>query len=478
MGAARKLHIVEDPYDTPEERRPLTAMAKKLQPLVQSARSHGFRVDGVELAERLLSETELRRIRKLLFGEAALTFFRQKASRIEFIADGMLPAELLREPTLKNEVVYRQEIDYDICKSCRLCIEVCPKHVYTDDGFGKPDEEVRRAEECTGLHQCGQCADVCPEDVIRVVSVEPIFDATVFVLLPAAEDREAPVSNAARDFMLRSPLDVGGVLELPKKLNVKRLRQCHETLDAAHFHPLLQINGYDRHFVDAAEPEKDLSIWAGEQARDPEAVLAAVELLYKQLGRLSDVRKGRYRLDDAIHRIIDEILHAGIKLRTNGAREMLARILRDAYVDNPFLGAKDRPIGGLLPTGTSSAWKTPYGEEIPDYVHLEKCLGPECGLCVTHCPEGGGGKNSAIRMNFNVPQGTVPSLVRGAKVFLLRVDGSHRGCEEFEDLSGQRAFEFEVNPDYCKACGICIACCPHDVIKPVTRAFDLRQKIL
>ncbi|HJP34436.1 MAG TPA: hypothetical protein QF901_00495, partial [Gammaproteobacteria bacterium] len=74
------------------------------------------------------------------------------------------------------------------------------------------------------------------------------------------------------------------------------------------------------------------------------------------------------------------------------------------------------------------------------------------------------------------PEGTVPTLVRGGRAYLLRLDGSHEAPGDHEDLSGKTPFRFEVDPDYCKACGLCITCCPHDVIEPVNRSYDLRRK--
>ena len=218
-----------------------------------------------------------------------------------------------------------------------------------------------------------------------------------------------------------------------------------------------------------------MRLWATENGRDAGLARGAASLLYEGLSHFPSLRCGKYRLGEILHRIIDELLHRKIGVERGGGIEILKKIVREAFIEEPFLGAKGRPIGGLLPTGTSPAWKTPYGEEIPDYVHLEKCLGPECGLCVTHCPEGGGGARSAIRMILKVPQGTIPSLVRGLDVFLLRLDGSHARFEDLENLKGKTPFEFEVSADYCKACGICIACCPHDVIEPATRCFDLGQ---
>ena len=449
---------------------------EKLEALLDTARESGFRIDGVRLARELLTETQLERLEQLVFNEKALTHFRAMAQRIEFITDGMPPVHLLEEPSSKNEVAYVQDIDYSICKACRLCIQVCPKHVYVDDGFGRPDVNLRRPEECTGPNQCGQCSDVCPEHVIKVLHGEPIFEATVFVLLPACTPAYGGGAVRGRDFVVANPLTTKAPVVLSKKLNGKKLTACHEILGTARFHPLLEIHGYPRHFVDSPDPECDLDTWAKENGRDPELVRSAVGLLYKQLFELNSVFQGKYQLGEIIHRIIDQIIHRGIKIRSGGGQDLLAGIITDAYVDERFLGAKTRAIGGLLPPGTSPAWKTPYGDEIPDYVHLEKCLGPECGLCVTHCPEGGGGERSAIRMVFHVPQGTVPALVRGGRAYLVKLDGSQTAYADHEDLTDKAPFEFEVNQDYCKACGICITCCPHDVIEPSVRAFDMRQE--
>ena len=452
--------------------------AQRLDGLLHLAAQSGFRVDGVRFAQEFLGEAELSRLETVLFNPGALDSFASLARRIEFITEATPPPHLLQEPSLKSEVIYSQEIDYDICKSCRLCIQVCPKQVYVDDGFGRPDRTLRRPEECTGPHQCGQCADVCPENIIGLTSAEPVFEATVFVVLPAPEygfgDQDA---RKAGDFALANPLTSEAPVVLEKKLrNGKKFPASNEMLDAAGFHPLLEIRGYARQFVDSPEPERDLETWAAENGRSPELAKKAVSLLYKELFQLKSLRQGKYRLGEIINRVIDEIIHREIRIRTGGGREVLAIIVAAAYVNERFLGAKSRPIGGILPVGTSLAWKTPYGDEIPNYVHLEKCLGPECGLCVTHCPEGGGGENSAIRMIFDVPEGTVPTLVRGGRAYLLRLDGSHEAPGDHEDLSGKTPFRFEVDPDYCKACGLCITCCPHDVIEPVNRSYDLRRK--
>ncbi len=451
---------------------------QRLDAWIDLARKHDFRVDGGDLAKELLTGEQLAQLQTLVFNDNTLTAYRRVARRIEFIADGVPPVHLLEEASSKNEVVYLQDIDYDVCKSCRLCIQVCPKRVYVDDGFGRPDVNLRRPEECTGPYQCGQCVDVCPENVIKVIDGEPIFEATVYVLLPSRGPEAGGEALSARDFVVTNPLSTRMPVVLPKKLKVKNFSACHELLNKARFHPLLELHGYPRHFVDATDPEQDLEAWAKENGRDPGLVKSAVRLLYKHLSELNPVLQGKYQLGEIVHRVIDQIIHRGIKIRSGGGQELLAGILSDAYIDERFLGAKSRPIGGLLPAGTSPAWKTPYGEEIPEYVHLEKCLGPECGLCVTHCPEGGGGERSAIRMTFNVPMGTVPALVRGGRVYLVRLGGAHEAFEDHEDLSDETPFQFVVNPDYCKACGICITCCPHDVIEPSLRAFDMRRENL
>jgi len=451
-------------------------LAERLERLVERARGHQFRVDGVARARAVLDETTLERLEALLLDDQSLAFLKSRASRIEFIVDGHLPPHLLDEPAYKTQALFTQVIDYAQCKACRLCIQVCPKHVYTDDGHGRPARDRRRAEECTGPHQCRQCVDVCPERTLSLEPADPVFAATVFVLLqgPTAE---ASAAHLLPDFFVHNPLDVGGLLALPGKLPVERLKECHRILAASQFMPILETRGYPRHFVDSPDPDRDLSTWADENGHDAALAAAAVQLVYGELPELGMLQQGKYRFDDVLHRVIDEIVNAGIDARTAGGRELLAGILADAYVEERFLGAKRRPIGGILPPGTSVAWKTPYGEQIPVYMHLEKCLGAECGLCVTHCPEGGGGERSAIRMKFHVPQGTVPSLVRGFRVHLLRLDGSHRSAQDLEDLTGRTPFDFEVDPDFCKACGICISCCPHDVIEPTQRSFDMRQII-
>lgn len=454
------------------ESSPLT-LQERLELFIEKALKAGFRVDGLPLAKALLEEETLSRMEKLFFNEPALSFFKKKVGRVEFITEGPLPPELLNEPLTKSEPIFRQVVGYGICKACRLCIQVCPKHVYKDDGFGRPDAKIRREEECTGP-QCGQCIDICPEHTIQLILADPVFKSTLFLLLPNPHADRIDVGGSG-DFFVLNPLETHASLKITQKINPKDLKGCHRLFNEVKFYPILEIGGYSRHLVDSAAPEKELIHWAKENSRNPDLVLDAVRLLYAELGELNSLKQGKYRLDKILHRIIDEILHPNIEMGRAAGKTLLAKIVGEGWMAEGFLGAKLRPIGGVLPPGTSLAWKTPYGDEIPFYAHVEKCLGPECALCVTQCPEGGGGKNSAIRMTLKVPRGTIPSLVRGLGAYLLKLDGSHKQWEDLENLTGKTPFEFEVEPDYCKACGICIACCPHDVIEPTPRIFDLRK---
>jgi ferredoxin len=349
---------------------------------------------------------------------------------------------------------------------------VCPKHVYKDDGFGKPDQ-TRRDEECTGNAQCGQCVYVCPERAITTVIANPLHESTLFVLLPnpyaAAQNKE----GLPADFALANPLAVDEPLHVEAGYDPKDLPAAHRALEAASFLPVFEINGYDQHLVDAPSPEALLALWAQENGRTAAWVLRAVLAIYTSLPQLTGLKQGKYRFDTLIHRTIDEILYADIDTSSNGGRTLIENLLAESRIAEVTLGARRRPIGGLLPPGTSVAWKTPYGNEVPVYAQIEKCLGPECALCVTHCPEGNGGETAAIRFIPLVPLGAIPAIVRGLQARLLKLDGSHGSIGEAEDLLGKRAFAFEVNTDYCKSCGICIACCPHDVIEPAPRQFDM-----
>lgn len=454
---------------------PTREIRAELEALAALAMAQGLHVEALELAEALVDRKALQRLKKLVFNPASLAVIRTRAARIEFIAEGPLPPELLLEPAAKSLPIYQQLVDYSLCKSCRLCIEVCPKAVYSDDGFGKP-YTVRREEECTGDIQCAQCVSVCPERAISLQMVNPAFSSTVFVQLEnpyaKAESERAP----RQDFAVANPLASGDEFMLEGELP-EDLAEANRVLDAAGFHPVLNLAGVAKHFVDAADPEAELVAWAREQGRVVPMVHEAVRTLYRSLPSLTGVKEGKYSLDTLVPRLIDELLYAGIDPRSRAGKQAIAAMLAECRETDAYLGSKRRPIGGLLPPGTSTAWKTPYGNEVPTYTRMEKCLGPECALCVTHCPEGNGGEIAAIRMVTLVPLGTVPALVRGLMAHLLRADGAQQRTEDMEDLSGRPAFRFEVDPDYCKACGICIACCPHDVIEPEPRRFDMGEKL-
>ncbi|MBI3148447.1 MAG: 4Fe-4S binding protein [Betaproteobacteria bacterium] len=450
---------------------PPAAVGEQLESLVGEARAAGFQVEGLALARALAGATEIARLRESVFNTRALAYLKSRVRRIEFIAEGPLPPELLLEPAAKSQPIYRQVVDYSLCKGCRLCIQVCPKRVYSDDGFGKPDEQ-RRDEECTGNAQCAQCLYICPERAISLVMSNPMYESTLFVQLENAYAAAEASQEATADFALVNPLAVDEALVL-EAFDAHDLVAAHRVLDAAGFFPIIETMGVTSHFVDARDPAATLSRWAHEHGRAPDLVRRAVELLYQVLPGIEGLRQGQYDLARLLHGVIDEILHAGIELETAGGLKLVKDLLEEARLAQTYLGAKRRPIGGLLPPGTSTAWKTPYGNELPVYTRLEKCLGPECALCVTHCPEGSGGETSAIRMIPLLPLGTMPALVRGLRAYLLHPAGGQARIEDMEDLFGKQPFAFEVDAEYCKSCGICISCCPHDVIEGAPRSLEL-----
>jgi len=451
---------------------PPAELVAEFDALVAIAAAQGFQLEGLPLARALLEPSAVSALSQLLLNGEALARLRGRAQRIEFISDGPLPPALLTEPAGKSETIYTQKVDYSLCKGCRLCIQVCPKQVYLDDGFGKPDE-LRHEAECTGNSQCGQCVYVCPERAISMSIVNPLRESTLFVLLENPYGRLQAGAPDQTDFEVANPLAVGEPLQLDGGYDPDDLAAAHRVLDAAAFYPVIEVMGSQKHLVDARDPHADLRQWAQSNGRSPDWVLRAVRALYAALPTLSGLKQGKYRLDTLIHRIIDELLHADVEPTGAEGRALFEQLLSESYDREAAMGSKRRPIGGLLPPGTSVAWKTPYGNEVPAYTHLDKCLGPECGLCVNHCPEGNGGDASAIRMVPMVPLGTIPTLVRGMRALLLRLDGAHASVDDAEDLFGKQAFAFRVDPDYCKACGICIACCPHDVIEATPRIFEL-----
>ncbi len=453
---------------------PPAAAAAALEDLVREAESAGFEVENLALARALVDEAVLARLQRLLFAPEALAEAKRRARRLEFIAEGPLPPELLLEPSAKSKPIYRQVVDYALCKGCRLCIQVCPKRVYSDDGFGKPDEQ-RRDEECTGNSQCAQCIYICPERAISLEMVNPLYESTLFIELPNPYAADAAANPPPADFVVANPLAAAEGLAFGP-YDAEDLRAANRAFDEAGFYPLIETRGVASHFVDSRDPEAVLERWAGENGRAPALARRAARLLVQALPSLPGLTQGQYDLSAILHAIIDEVLHAGIEIDSAGGRQRLAELIGSARVSQAYLGAKRRPIGGLLPPGTSTAWKTPYGNEVPVYTRLEKCLGPECALCVTHCPEGGGGETSAIRILPLVPAGTMPAMVRGLRAWLLKADGSHAALGDMEDLFGRQPFAFEVDADYCKSCGICISCCPHDVIEGAPRQFDMGEQ--
>ncbi|MEZ5614220.1 MAG: 4Fe-4S binding protein [Rhodocyclaceae bacterium] len=452
---------------------PPAAAGAELEELIRQAEAAGFRVENAELARALAGPAEVARLKKLLFDPAALAEARTRARRIEFIAEGPLPPGLLLEPAAKSQPIYRQVVDYALCKGCRLCIQVCPKRVYSDDGFGKPDEQ-RREEECTGNMQCAQCIYICPERAISLEMPNRLYESTLFVQLPNPYAADAAANPPPADFAVANPLAVSGGLTL-ESYDADDIKAAHRALDEAGFHPILETLGVTTQFVDSRDPDAMIERWARENGRAPALARRAVRLLYRALPAIEGLKQGQVDLGRLLHSVIDEVLHADIEIDTAGGRKLLAGLLDEARLGQAYLGAKRRPIGGLLPPGTSTAWKTPYGNEVPVYTRLEKCLGPECALCVTHCPEGAGGETSAIRLVPLLPLGVMPAMVRGLRAWLLKADGSHAGIGDVEDLFGKQPFAFEVDADYCKSCGICISCCPHDVIEGAPRQFDMGE---
>lgn len=451
------------------------ALAARFNERVSLAAQAGIRVDGISLARAGLNETTLKRIEDIVLNDASLSYYKKelKISRIEFIMEGALPPELLGESPLKNVTIYKQNIGYDLCKSCRLCIEVCPKNVYSDSGTGQPDRQLRRSEECTGPVQCGKCVDICPEKTISVHVVEPSFTSSLYVLLDNPFEKLNGEGEKALELYVENPLEAGKPLTLLEELNPNELALSLKILNASHFYPVLEFEGETRHLVDSLEPERDIETWCAENYRDPELTLQSVRLFLTHLPSLNGLREGKYDFKQFTERITDEILYEN---GSGGDSESLLEIVKESYLSEPFYGAKRRPIGGILPSGTSPSWKTPYGDEIPYYSHTEKCLGPECSLCITNCPEGGGGERSAIRMVPIVPAGVIPSIVRGFDTHLVRLDGQQKKARDAEKLTGKTPFEFVVQAEYCKACGVCIAYCPHEVIEATPRIFDLRAK--
>ena len=63
----------------------------------------------------------------------------------------------------------RIEVAAELCKSCELCMAVCPKdcieHAGTLNRYGVYPVRMKKAAACIG---CSQCAIMCPDAAIEV----------------------------------------------------------------------------------------------------------------------------------------------------------------------------------------------------------------------------------------------------------------------------------------------------------------------
>lgn len=70
---------------------------------------------------------------------------------------------------MANRVMGKIVINEERCKSCRLCIDVCPKHLLgvaeSTNNSGYRPVRVMGKEECSG---CALCALICPDLAIEV----------------------------------------------------------------------------------------------------------------------------------------------------------------------------------------------------------------------------------------------------------------------------------------------------------------------
>lgn len=61
------------------------------------------------------------------------------------------------------------EIKGEYCKSCRLCINVCPKQVlFVGKQTNKMGYDAVEMDESKGCIGCKMCATMCPEGAIEV----------------------------------------------------------------------------------------------------------------------------------------------------------------------------------------------------------------------------------------------------------------------------------------------------------------------
>jgi 2-oxoglutarate ferredoxin oxidoreductase subunit delta len=69
----------------------------------------------------------------------------------------------------KEEKLIRIELNDDWCKTCYICVDLCPKGVLTKadkvSKKGKIPVKIKNLEACTG---CMQCELLCPDQAISV----------------------------------------------------------------------------------------------------------------------------------------------------------------------------------------------------------------------------------------------------------------------------------------------------------------------
>jgi 2-oxoglutarate ferredoxin oxidoreductase subunit delta len=62
-----------------------------------------------------------------------------------------------------SRVAPRVVIDVDLCKSCGICVQLCPVNVFDTDRKGRP--AIARADDCTA---CRFCEQHCPDFALEV----------------------------------------------------------------------------------------------------------------------------------------------------------------------------------------------------------------------------------------------------------------------------------------------------------------------